>query len=78
MVTTPTKALKSAPGAKLLSTYSFLHYNYQYDWLRPTLEEIMTAYKKLYGPGHRDSDSSSASSSDSESDQADQRRDGRG
>ena len=25
---------------QLLSDYSFLHYNYKYDWLRPKLEEL--------------------------------------
>ena len=25
----------------LLSHYAFYHYNYKYDWLRPTLEEII-------------------------------------
>jgi len=28
-------------GPQLLSDYAFLHYNYKYDWLRPTLEEIV-------------------------------------
>ena len=30
----------------LLSHYAFYHYNYKYDWLHPTLEEILKAYKK--------------------------------
>jgi hypothetical protein len=34
----------------------FLHYNYKYDWLRPTLEEIVDAYTKLYGKESRESD----------------------
>ena len=34
---------------QLLIDYSFLHYNYKYDWFRPTLEEIVAAYMKLYG-----------------------------
>ena len=29
---------------QLLSDYAFLHYNYKYDWLRLTLDEIITAY----------------------------------
>ena len=41
---------------QLLSDYSFLHYNYKYDWLRPTLEEIVDAYTKLYGKELRESD----------------------
>ena len=31
-------------GPQILSDYAFLHYNYKYDWLRPTLEEIVDAY----------------------------------
>ena len=30
-------------GPQILSDYAFLHYNYKYDWLRPTLEEIVDA-----------------------------------
>ena len=37
------------PGPQLLSDYVFLHYNYKYDWLRWTLEEIVDTYTKLYG-----------------------------
>ena len=29
---------------QLLSDYAFLHYNNKYDWLRLTLDEIITAY----------------------------------
>ena len=35
---------------------NLLHYNYKYDWLRPTLEEIVDAYTKLYGKESRESD----------------------
>ena len=31
-------------------------YNYKYDWLRPTLEEIVDTYTKLYGKESRESD----------------------
>jgi len=51
---------------QLLSDYSFLHYNYKYDWLRPTLEEIVAAYKKLYGKESHDSDNESAGTEGSE------------
>ena len=47
-------------GPQLLSNYAFLHYNYKYDWLRPTLEEIVGSYTKLYGKESRESDPSSA------------------
>ena len=50
----------------LLSHYAFYHYNYKYDWLRPTLEEIIKAYKKVYGKESRDSDAESDSSSGEE------------
>ena len=33
-------------NAQLLSDYCFIHYNYKYDWLRPTVEEIVETYKK--------------------------------
>ena len=36
-----------------------LEYNYKYDWLRPTLDEIITAYKKLYGKEQHESDADS-------------------
>eukprot|EP00966_Prymnesium_polylepis_P289937 6697210-Prymnesium_polylepis.2 len=49
--------------AELLSAYAFLHYNYKYDWLRPTLDEIVAAYKKLYGKESRESDGESEDSS---------------
>jgi len=35
-------------GPQLLSDYAFLHYNYKYDWLRPTLEEIIYIYIYIY------------------------------
>ena len=50
----------------LLSDYVFCHYNYKYDWPRPSLEEIFGAYKKLYGKHGRDSDAESDDSSEEE------------
>lgn len=29
--------------------YLFIHYNWQYDWMQPTTEEIVEAYVKTYG-----------------------------
>ena len=43
-------------GPQLLSDYAFLHYNYKYDWLHLTLEEIVNTYTKLYGKEWRESD----------------------
>ena len=53
-------------GPELLSSYSFLHYNHKYDWLRLTLDEIVDAYQKLYGPTAWESD---CESMDEDSDQ---------
>jgi hypothetical protein len=53
-------------GPQLLSDYAFLHYNYKYDWLRPTLEEIVDSYTKLYGKESRESDIGSDESSAAE------------
>ena len=53
-------------GPQILSDYAFLHYNYKYDWLRPTLEEIVEAYTKLYGKESRESDIESEGSSAAE------------
>ena len=57
-------------SSQLLSDYCFLHYNYKYDWLRPTLSEIIELYKKIYGkdepPADDPSDSESGGSSESE------------
>ena len=50
-------------GPQLLSDYAFLHCNYKYDWVRPTLEEIVDTYTKLYGKESRKSDIESDGSS---------------
>ena len=55
-----------AVWTQLLIDYSFLHYNYKYDWLRPTLEEIVAAYMKLYGKESHDSDDESSGTEGSE------------
>ena len=43
-------------SAEILSNYCFCHYNYKYDWLRPTRIEIIKAYTKLYGKEARTED----------------------
>ena len=53
-------------GPQLLSDYALLHYNYKYDWLRPTLKEIVDTYTKLYGKESRESDIESDGSSAAE------------
>ena len=49
-----------------LSDCSFLHYNYKFDWLRPTLEEIVAAYMKLCDQESHDSDDESSGTEGSE------------
>eukprot|EP00966_Prymnesium_polylepis_P086278 1997305-Prymnesium_polylepis.2 len=34
---------------EILEMYVFIHYNMQYDFMRPTVDEIVEAYKKIYG-----------------------------
>jgi hypothetical protein len=63
---TKEQAIRFICGPQLLSDYAFLHYNYKYDWLRPTLEEIVDAYTKLYGKESRESDIESDGSSEAE------------
>jgi len=53
-------------GPQFLSDYAFMHYNYKYDWFRPTLEEIVDTYTKLYGKESRVSDIESDGSSAAE------------
>ena len=54
------------PAAPGVSDYAFLHYNYKYDWLRLTLEEIVDSYTKLYGKESCESDIGSDESSAAE------------
>ena len=34
---------------EVLELYVFIHYNYQYEFMRPTTEEIVVAYQRLHG-----------------------------
>ena len=34
---------------EILEMYVFIHYNWQYEFMRPTIEEIVAAYLKIYG-----------------------------
>ena len=40
-------AQRMAP--EVLELYVFIHYNYQYTFMRPSNEEIVDAYMKLHG-----------------------------
>ena len=39
---------EGGPGAPQL--YDFIHYNWQYEFMRPSIEEIVEAYLKINGP----------------------------
>ena len=60
----------------LLSDYAFLHYNYKYDWLRPTVQEIVEAYNKIYGKELHESDYTSSGSEGEEEDATDEPEEG--
>ena len=38
-----------AMSPELLELYVFIHYNWQYEFLRPSIEEVVAAYIKLHG-----------------------------
>ena len=38
----------------ILSQYAFCHYNDKYEWLRPSVEEIVAAYMKLFTARRRE------------------------
>ena len=44
---------------EVLELYVFIHYNYFYEWLRPTTQEIVDAYLATYGPDAMAEDNSS-------------------
>ena len=49
---------------------SFIHYNYFYEWLRPTTQEIVDAYLATYGPDAMAEDNSSDEEDDEAADDA--------
>ena len=49
---------------ELLELYVFIHYNWQYEWMRPSVEEIVAAYKVAYGSEAKEEDLASDSDSD--------------
>ena len=69
------KSRKLSP--ELLSDYAFCHYNYKYEWLRPTLDEIVTTYKRLYGKQAVDGDGDSNSGDSSEEEEASEAEEGK-
>ena len=44
---------------ELLELYVFIHYNWQYDWMRPSVEEIVKACLQEYGLEARPEDNES-------------------
>ena len=56
----------------LLSDYAFCHYNYKYDWLRPSLDEIIKAYIRLFGKKAHESDAESDSEEEEEEEEEQQ------
>ena len=57
-------------GADLLADYTICHYNWQYDFLLPSDEEIVSAYQLLYGVDARASDAEQSSSDEDDADDA--------
>ena len=38
-----------AMSPEVMELYVFIHYNWQYEFMRPSIEEIVAAYEKLHG-----------------------------
>ena len=55
---------------EVLELYVFIHYNYFYEWLRPTTQEIVDAYLATYGPDAMAEDNSSDEEDDEAADDA--------
>ena len=55
---------------EVLELYVFIHYNYSYEWLRPTTQEIVDAYLATYGPDAMAEDNSSDEEDDEAADDA--------
>ena len=51
---------------EVLELYVFIHYNWQYEWMRPTIDEIVEAYTKMYGSEAREEDVFPDQNSDSD------------
>ena len=47
-------ASRMAP--EVLELYVFIHYNWQYEFMRPSIDEIVKAYLKVYGAEAREED----------------------
>ena len=60
----------SMMSPEVLELYVFIHYNYFYEWLRPTTQEIVDAYLATYGPDAMAEDNSSDEEDDKAADDA--------
>ena len=60
---------------EILEMHVFVHYNWQYEFMRPSIAEIVEAYLKIYGPEARvedledESDSEDGDGSDDEAEE---------
>ena len=57
-------------GPELLELYVFIHYNWQYEFMQPTIEEIVAAYLKLHGPEPLEEDVADGEDEDEDEDEA--------
>jgi len=46
---------------EVLELYVFIHYNWQYEFVRPSIDEIVKAYLKVYGAEAREEDLNTSS-----------------
>ena len=49
---------------KILEMYVFIHYNMTFEWLMPSVKDIVEAYKKINGKDPNDSDLESSDDED--------------
>ena len=45
-------SLAATMSPETLELYVFVHYNWQYEFMRPSIAEIVEAYLKIYGGAH--------------------------
>ena len=58
--------MPSRMAPEVLELYVFIHYNWQYEFMRPTIDEIVKAYVKAYGPEAREEDLMAGADSEEE------------
>ena len=60
---------------EILEMYVFVHYNWQYEWMRPSNEEIVAAYKAAHGSEAMEEDSILEDESEDEAEAEDEDED---